>query len=200
MRKWLVLPVLALMVVFGYVAAGPFIAINSMRGAIERHDMPALERHIDFPSVRRSIRAQIEDYWARRAGPFMHTSPFGAVATRVASEVTGAVADVLATPAGIGAVLQGRSVLHRISGRGISPQDTFAHVKPRELLRNAEYRYESTSRFTASVRNGDGDPVVFVFTRDGLDWRVTDVRLPLETLELADVIRAVTPMLDPPPR
>jgi hypothetical protein len=196
MRKWLALLVLAVVLALGYLAAGPFIAINSIRGAIERQDMPALEQHIDFPSVRRSIRAQIEDYWARRAGPFLQASPFGAVATKVASEVTAAVADVLATPAGIGAVLQGRSVLHRISGSGISKEDTFAHVKPRELLESAEYRYESTSRFTATVRNGDGDPVVFVFAREGLQWRVTDVRLPLETLELADVIRAVTPLVE----
>lgn len=200
MRRWWILPVLAVVLGLGYVAAGPFIAINSIRGAIERQDMPALERHVDFPSVRRSVRAQIEDYWARRAGPFLQASPFGALATRVASEVTAAVADVLATPAGIGAVLQGRSVLHRISGSGISKTDTFAHVRPRELLESAEYRYESTSRFTATVRNGDGDPVTFVFTREGLRWRVTDVLLPLETLELADVIRAVTPMVESEPR
>ena len=33
--------------------------------------------------------------------------------------------------------------------------------------------------FTATVQDGDGDPIVFVITRQGLRWRLTDIRLPL---------------------
>ena len=54
-----------------------------------------------------------------------------------------------------------------------------APAPPRDLLENAEYRFQSPSRFTATVRNADGDPVVFVLTRQGLAWKVSDVRLPL---------------------
>ncbi|MEE7561224.1 hypothetical protein HH299_17155, partial [Xanthomonas sp. Kuri4-2] len=46
-------------------------------------------------------------------------------------------------------------------------------------LEGAEHRYESSSRFTATVRTAGGDPIVFVLTRDGLRWRLSDIRLPL---------------------
>jgi hypothetical protein len=32
------------------------------------------------------------------------------------------------------------------------------------------------------VQNADGDPVVFVLTREGLGWKLTDIRLPLQAL------------------
>ena len=60
--------------------------------------------------------------------------------------------DVIATPAGIGAILEGRGLLHRISGGGISKADPYAHQPPPDPLRDASYRFESPSRFTATVR------------------------------------------------
>ena len=45
-------------------------------------------------------------------------------------------------------------------------------------LRDAEHRYESPSRFTATVIDEDGDPLVFVLTRDGITWKLSDIRLP----------------------
>jgi hypothetical protein len=50
---------------------------------------------------------------------------------------------------------------------------------PADPLKYAEHRYESLSRFTATAHDEDGNPVVFVFTRQGLRWKLTDIRLPL---------------------
>jgi hypothetical protein len=46
-------------------------------------------------------------------------------------------------------------------------------------LQDAQYRYESLSRFTATVHDDQGRPVVFVMTRHRLRWRLSDIRLPL---------------------
>lgn len=183
MKKVIALLAAALLALAAYAAAGPFIAIHSIRGAIERHDTAALARHVDFPALRANLRAQLEDHLVRRAGAGMQADPLGALALRVAGAATGAVVDVLATPAGIALVLEGRDAWHRVSGGGISPTDTWAHVAPEDVFADAGYRFESPSRFTAAVRNRDGAPVVFVLTRDGLRWRVSDVRLPLRALE-----------------
>jgi hypothetical protein len=183
MKKWLALSLVALLALAGYVVAGPFLTIDAIRDAIERNDTAELARHVDFPALRANLRGQVEDHLVRKAGADMQADLLGAIALRVAGVAAGGVVDVLATPAGIGFVLEGRSVWHRISGGGVSPSDTWAHVPPDDLLANADYRYESPSRFTATVRNRDGAPVVFVLTRDGLRWRVTDVRLPLRALD-----------------
>lgn len=191
MKKWLAIALLAFAAAFAYLAAGPFLTINAIRQAIERNDTAALSQHVDFPALRANLRAQVDDYLVRKAGADVQASPFGALALRIAGAASGGIVDALATPAGIGLVLQGRSAWHRISGDGISSADTYAHVPPGDLLSEAQYRYESPSRFTATVRNRDGAPVVFVLTREGVRWRVTDVRLPL---------RALDPTLPPAPQ
>ena len=182
MKKWIALLVVALLALAGWIAAGPFLTINSIREAVAEEDTAALARHVDFVSVRRSLRAQVEDTLARKAGIDAQNNPLGAFALGLANQAAGGIVDALATPAGIGAVLQGRGLLHRLSGRGVDPDDGLAHVPPADPLRDAKYRFESPSRFTATVRNADGDPVVFVLTRDGLRWKLTDIRLPLAAL------------------
>jgi hypothetical protein len=190
MKKWLVVALLAFAAALAYVAAGPLLTINAIRGAIERNDTAELARHVDFPILRTNLRAQVDDYLVRKAGADAQANPFGAIALRIAGAAAGGVVDVLATPAGIGFVLEGRGTWHRISGGGISPSDTYAHVPPDDLLADAEYRFESPSRFTATVRNRDGAPVVFVLTREGVRWRVTDVRLPLRALDPVEPLPA----------
>lgn len=183
MKKWLAIALLAFVAMVAWIAAGPFRTMDSIGRAVETNDTAELARHVDFPAVRSSLRAQLDDYLVRHAGADAQASPFGALALRIAGAASAGLVDVLATPAGIGLVLQGRDVWHRVSGGGISPTDTYAHVPPEELLADARYRFESPSRFTATVPNRDGAPVVFVLTRDGLDWRITDVRLPLAALD-----------------
>lgn len=182
MRKWIALGVVVLLGLAGWVAAGPFLTINAIRQAVAMEDTAELARRVDFVAVRRSLRAQVEDTIARKAGIDAQANPLGAFALGLANQAAGGIVDVLATPAGIGAVLQGRGLLHRLSGGGIDPNDSYAHAAPPDPLRDARYRFESPSRFTATVRNADGDPVVFVLTRDGLRWTLTDIRLPLEAL------------------
>ena len=186
MNKWLVLALAALVALAAYVVAGPYLAINGVRNAIKQQDTAALARHVDFPVLRGNVRAQVDDYVLRQAGPEVQRNPFGAIALRMAGGLAGGAVDVLLTPTGIGAVLSGRSLWHRGSGAGIDPSDSYAHLPPRDPLADVRYRYESTSRFTATVDDGNGDPVVFVVSRGGLRWKLTDIRLPLLGASPAD--------------
>ncbi|MDR7134484.1 hypothetical protein J2X06_001668 [Lysobacter niastensis] len=180
MKKWFALLVIALLAALGWLAAGPFMTVNAIREAIQAEDTAALSEHIDFPVLRQNLRAQVEDHLARRAGPDMQNNPWAAIALGLANSAIGGTVDALATPAGIGAVLQGRVLLHRLSGSGIDRNDSLAHTAPPDPLRDARYRFESPSRFTATVHSGDGDPVVFVLHRRGLRWKLDDIRLPFD--------------------
>jgi hypothetical protein len=181
MKKWLALIVLALVLVAGWIAAGPFITINAIRSAVKEQDAAALSRQIDFPALRTSLKQQIDDYVVRRAGQDVQSSLFGSIALQLASGATDGIVDAMATPAGLAAVMEGRNFWHRLSGQR-SSSDAYATAPPRDPLEGAKYRFESPSRFTATLTNADGDPVVFVLTRDGFTWKVTDVRLPLANL------------------
>lgn len=180
MKKWLVGGA-ALAVLLGlatYVVAGPYLAIHGIRTALAEQDTAKLQRHVDFPSLRVNLRAQVEDYLARKAGPEVSSNLFGAAALSIANQVLGRGVDTLVTPMGIAAVLQGRATWKRAIGETVGG-DTYAPPVPAEPLEGAAHHYESLSRFTATVHDEQGNPVVLVFTRQGLRWRLTDIRLPL---------------------
>jgi hypothetical protein len=81
----------------------------------------------------------------------------------------------MVTPAGLGAVMEGHKIWKRVDD-GISPPDPAAPAP--EALHDARYRYESPSRFTATMIDDAGGSMVFVMTRDGLHWQLSDIRLP----------------------
>lgn len=180
MKTLFALALLMLLAVAGYVGAGPFLTVRSISRAVERGDMRSLRQDVDFELVRGSIKAQLEDYLARRMGDPATDGRLKALGRQVTSTMTGGVVDALATPAGIGAILEGRSVIRR--AMGYPPQPGGAPEGRFDPLRGARYQYESPSRFVATVQNADGVPVVFVFTRQGFRWRLTDVRLPVDQL------------------
>jgi hypothetical protein len=43
-----------------YLAAIPYISINQFREALQQCDLPAIERHVDFSSVRESLKEQLK--------------------------------------------------------------------------------------------------------------------------------------------
>ncbi len=178
MKKAVALIVLMMLALAGYIAAGPYLAIRGISQAIEQQDAAKLERYVDFPRLRVNLKAQLDDSMVRHAGSGMQSNPLGAFALQLASRMTGAGVDTLVTPLGIGALLQGHSLWNRASGDTIGG-DSYARPTPARPLQHAKHRFESTTRFTATITPPEGTPTVAVLTRQGLTWKLTDIRLPL---------------------
>ena len=175
---WIVAAVvLAALALVAWVAAGPWLAIRGIERAIAQRDTAALERHVDFPRLRVNLKAQLDDRMVRAAGQDIASNPLGAIALAMAGGATGVAVDTLATPLGIGALLQGHVLWQRAGGRTVGG-DTWAPTEPARPLQGARLRYESPSRFTGTVDHGDGRRTVFVLQRQGPRWRLVDIRLP----------------------
>lgn len=177
MKKWIAVLVVPLLLLGGYVAAGPYLAINGIRQALAEQDASKLERHVDFPALRVSIKAQLEDKLARRAGSNVQANMFGALALSIASNFSDSAVDTVVTPLGISALLQGRGLWKKSIGETVDG-DTYGKPIPADPLKQAVRRYESPSRFTATVPDQEGNPMVFVFQRQGLRWKLADIRIP----------------------
>lgn len=175
-RKWIVLAAGVLALLLAYVVAGPWIAIHGIHRAIEQRELGRLERYVDFPVLRGRLRGQMEDRLARATGE-LGGSTLGDIARGLLNRVGGSAVDGLVTPDGIAILLEGRSLARRVSGAG---PDADAEGRPAGYrpLRDARTRFESPSRFTATTADRDGQPMVFVFERQGLRWRLVDIRLP----------------------
>ncbi|WP_372014062.1 DUF2939 domain-containing protein [Pseudoxanthomonas sp. 10H] len=169
--------VLALLALAAWVAAGPWLAVRGIERAIEQRDTSALERHVDFPRLRANLKAQLDDRMVRAAGEDVAGNLLGAMALAVAGSATGMAVDTLATPLGIAALLQGHVLWQRAGGRTVGG-DAWAPAEPARPLAGARLRYESLSRFTGTVEHADGTRTVFVLQRQGLRWRLVDIRLP----------------------
>ena len=179
MKKWILAAVIAIAVLLAaYVIGGPYLAIRGISQAIEQRDTGKLARHVDFGAVRVNIKAQINDYIVRRAGSDMQSSLFGQVALGMAGNLTGAGVDTFVTPLGIAALLQGDSLWKRAIGDTVGGV-TWAPPSPAKPLANTTGHYESLSRYTATTHLEDGREVVFVLSRQGLRWRLTNIVLPL---------------------
>lgn len=159
------------------VATGPYRTLAAIRAAIVANDAAALAEQVDFPALRASLKAQLEDRLARRFGEPSSRSLFGIVAVGVAGAAADGAVEVMVTPLGLGALMQGRDMWR--GARDAFDPPAQVPGDPRAVpLRDPEHRFESTSRFTATVQDRDGRPVVFVLTRAGLDWKLSDIRLP----------------------
>lgn len=177
MRKWIWLAAAALAALLAYVATGPYRTVHAIREAVKTEDPRALAKQVDFPALRTSLKAQLGDRLVREAGPELQSSAFGAIGLRLAGGLVDGIVDAMVTPVGLGALMEGRKTWNRFGG--IAPpsrSDTSGQPEP---LHDAAYDYASPSRFTATVQDDSGRPVVFVITRDGLRWKLSDIRLPL---------------------
>lgn len=179
MKKWIVLAVLLAVGLLAYVAAGPYLTIRAIAQAVQEEDARALARHVDFPALRGSLKVQVADAIVREAGVEAQSSLLGALGLTVAKGLSGGMVDAMVTPVGLGALMEGRKLWNR--GSGLAPPSRGAVVPDgtgATPLREAEHAYESPSRFTATVDDESGRPVVFVLTRQGLRWTLSDIRLP----------------------
>lgn len=177
MKKWMLVLVLLLAALLAYVAAGPYLAINGIRKALAAQDVAALERHVDFPNLRLNMKAHVEDYIARKGGGLAESSGMlGAIGLQIAGGLGNTAVDTMVTPLGIGALLQGRSMWMRASGQTVDG-DTYGDPQPADPLRDAKLHYQSLSRFTATIPDERGKPVVAVFHRQGLRWRLVDIQI-----------------------
>lgn len=177
MKKLIWIVVALAVLLAGYVAAGPYLAIRGLSQAIEQRDTARLDRYVDFPMLRANLRAQLDDYVVRRAGPDVQSNLVGALLLTAGQRLSGTAVDAMVTPVGIGALLEGHALWKRASN-DLETADAYAPPKAARPLQGATHRFESLSRFTATTHTDQGS-VVFVLQRQGLRWKLVDIRLPL---------------------
>lgn len=166
----------ALLALLAWTASGPWRAIEGIRQAVQAEDARALARHVDFPALRASLKPQLQDRLVRAAGVDARSGPVAALGVGVASGVAGGLVDAMVTPAGLGALMEGRKVWNRV-GNLPPPSRGDAAARP-DPIPGPRLRLESPSRASATVVLDDGGELVLVLSRSGLRWRLSEIRLP----------------------
>ncbi len=173
--RWIAGTAVALLVLLvGYVVAGPWLAINGIRNLVADGEYGQLWRFVDFEQLRQSLKPQIQRRIAGGVAGRMGTGDVSEAVGGVTALIAEPAIDAMVSPVGIATLLHGSALAKRASGQ----RDADGKVRLQDPLRDAKTRYQSPSLFTATVPSDTGKPVVFEFRRSGLVWKLAGIRLP----------------------
>ena len=168
-----------------YLAATPYISINQFREALEQRDLPAIERHVDFPAVRESLNEQlkakmIEEIGLQSEGSNWFNLSLRALGYAIAEPMIQAAVNVYVSPAGMKALLAGAepAVADGLQSAGEQPTD---QTRAANAAADVQLLYQTPNLFVISAR--DTAPpqktIKFNFVRSNLvDWKLTSISLP----------------------
>jgi len=175
MKKWLIAGLCLLLVALAaYTAAGPYLAVNGIRNVVTSGDYGKLSYFVDFPKLRDSVTPQIQSRIGGQVLQHLGRGNTASAASEVVAMISKPAIDAMVSPLGVATLLTGSTLARKITGK--KDKDGRAHAD--DPLKDAKTRYVSMSRFTATVLTDEGKPLVFVFERDGLRWKLTGLDLP----------------------
>ena len=142
-----------------YLAAAPYITVYQIKSAAKAHDGVALSQHIDYASVRQSLKDQMNAKFMRELGQNSAGlgEPFAVLGLALAGVVVDKAVDVYVTPSGVTQLMQGH--------------------KPQP---EATMGYQSLNSFVVKAPNDEAEITEFVLSRRGLGWKLTEIIVPMD--------------------
>lgn len=163
-----------------YVVAAPYITVYQMKSAAERHDGEALSEHVEFPSVRQSLKDQMNAMIVKKIAEdaTIERNPFAALGAALAGMMVDKMVDAYVTPAGITQLMAGEKPQVQVKAQP-RPQaaqgEEASGSTARTPFSEARMSYESLDKFVVRVKGNDGAEGKFVLRRRGFGWKLTDI-------------------------
>jgi hypothetical protein len=159
----------------------PYVTLYEIKEAVEHNNSGKLKAYIDFESVRRDLKDQIRAFLATKLESVRKSNQvlelLGAdIAGRLADKMVDKVIDTAVTPEGLDELMRGKIIAGQITSEDKQPEGT----QPPDV----SLHYETWSKFVAEIRNKSepNKKVKLILTRQGLDWKLTAVSLPLDSI------------------
>lgn len=178
-NRWVWAAAAVLLLFVGAYVASPFWAARQLRVAAATGDTDSLEKLVDFPAVRDSLRSQLTVILTERMrqDPDLKGNPFAGIGMMLMPVVINKMVDGFVTPDAI-ATMVAQGHVAKASGP--------AEGNPRVTY---DYGYRALNRFDVRMKSGeaaDGRTVTFAFDRRGLfTWRLVRIQIPPELLKPA---------------
>jgi len=185
MKKILLAGLLMLAASFGgWYFASPGYALMSLHDAVKAGDAGAMDDHIDFVSVRESVKSSIKAKMADEVtGP--DADPLAALGMAMADTLLDPIVDGMLTPEGMAAIIaRGKDIddagdIPGNIGAAVDQNDNSIGDPPadsKSKTPNYEIKREGLSKFTVTFPD-DPDAPDLIFKRDGLSWKLSDIDL-----------------------
>lgn len=193
MKKLIIVALVLVLGLLGYVAAGPFLTMGRISNAVTTRDANLLGEAVDFESLRAGLTEQFSARLVAGAGQNMQDNPFAALAVGFASTVVEKMVSAIVTPSGVIRIIdESSNISHKdeprddrgepepAPGPDSSPQpDSQPDKKQKDdVFAGADFHFHGHDRFSATIGSTEDNTTRFVFRRDGLQWRLSNILLP----------------------
>jgi hypothetical protein len=187
--------VLAL-VVLAY--ASPYLVLSRVRDAVQQRDAPMIDKYVDYPALRTSLKQQVTQWLDRRVQTEKLQHPLAALGALVGMAFVEPLVDAYATPDGVAALLAGlpprgqpgeappsmseqqtESAQQQPAPSG-SPASSPAAAQPAAPHAKGSAGYRDMDTFAVSyARGADTPPYSVIFHRRGwFSWQIDAVEIP----------------------
>ncbi len=99
--------VIVVIAALGFAYASPYIALNNLKRAADARDAQTVNRYVDFPALRDSLKQQVTGLLTRRLDSHGNGNPLAAIGAMIGVALIGPLVDAYATPDGVAALLNG---------------------------------------------------------------------------------------------
>lgn len=159
----------------GYIFATPYLTVYQMKIAAENHDGEALSEYIDFPPLRQSLKDQMNAMLGKKmVEEVANDDPFTALGATLGATFGGVIVEKM-----IDAYITPASVMELMKGEKPTPERAGKPTERQEPFANVSMSYESFSKFSVITKQHESDDEVkFIFRRNGMEWKLTEILLP----------------------
>jgi hypothetical protein len=161
----------------GWVVATPWLAAQDLAEAAERGDARALERRVDFPKLRDSLKEELNARMADEVRARSGSDRLAGLGALFGPALISGAVDALVTPQAVSAMVQ-TGEAPKAPGRG----DSEAEVEAKADTIERTLGYRDLNTFAIGFRdtaNPDDRSVTLLMKRRGFfDWKLEAVELP----------------------
>ena len=151
----------------------PYLTVYNMTKAAEKKDAEALSQYVDYPSVRESLKANLNAMMAKEM--VNSGNPFAALGVVLGSALVNQMVDAFLTPESMAMLMKGERPQIGGFGKGeVSQPPATARVK-------TTMSYEGLNLFVVKVKEkgSSQEGIRLIYKRDGIiSWRLSALRLP----------------------
>ena len=161
------------LLVVSYLFLTPYLVLMSLKEAAQAQDREAIAERVEFPTVRESLQKQLQTEITNDllpSGGQAATRPAVALlGTTKSSSLADKLVDDFITPSNlIGLLALGKSDSSKL--------DTIEDLND-AAIHSASLRYRGINQFSLWF-DGVVGGITLVFSRRGLRWKITEIRLP----------------------
>ncbi|GEM_PF-128757 len=174
-RFWIGIAASIAVAFFTWFYFTPHLTVLGLAKAIETHDAAALERYIDFPAVKESLKASLNAKFASDMSRAQESNPLAGLGLAFGPILVNAMVDAYITPEGLASMMKGEN-----------PPGVAGVPTPNPHIAGSwaetKMAYESFDRFLVTVPSNlsPDNRVDLVLRRNGpFSWKLAALRLPL---------------------